>query len=280
MSGPAMPSCCHECRSRPTARRCSVSICTTTSPRSSDDVLGSYRALGDSRTGRPRQIGLSVPDRSAKPVARANRATARAAETRQRIVDAAASLFAEADYDKVAVSDIVESADVAHGLLFHYFGNKRGIYLEAMRATAAAMSEAFADIPDSTPDIQIRAALTSHLNYLSRHRGLALRMVLGGRGADPEAWEVFENARTAVLEAAATQLGLDAENAGVGLVGHSIVAAIDGATARWLEQDARIDVEQMVEWLVHIIVACLRTAPVLDPALNVDDAVEAILGRG
>ncbi|WP_371828293.1 TetR/AcrR family transcriptional regulator [Rhodococcoides fascians] len=196
------------------------------------------------------------------------------------MVDAAAGLFAEADYDKVAVSDIVESADVAHGLLFHYFGNKRGIYLEAMQATAAAMSEAFADIPDSTPDVQIRAALTSHLNYLSLHRGLALRMVLGGRGADPQAWEVFESARTAVLAAAATQLGFDAENAGVRLVGHSIVAAIDGATARWLEEDVSVDIEQMVEWLVHIIVACLRTAPVLDPALKVDDAIETILGRG
>nr|WP_032405321.1 hypothetical protein [Rhodococcus fascians] len=149
-----------------------------------------------------------------------------------------------------------------------------------MQATAAAMSEAFADIPDSTPDVQIRAALTSHLNYLSLHRGLALRMVLGGRGADPQAWEVFESARTAVLAAAATQLGFDAENAGVRLVGHSIVAAIDGATARWLEEDVSVDIEQMVEWLVHIIVACLRTAPVLDPALKVDDAIETILGRG
>ncbi|QII08186.1 TetR/AcrR family transcriptional regulator [Rhodococcoides fascians A25f] len=221
-----------------------------------------------------------MPDRSAKPVARVNRATARAAETRQRLVDAAVGLFAEADYDKVAVSDIVKSADVAHGLLFHYFGNKRGIYLESLRATASAMSQAFADIPDSTPDVQIRAALTSHLEYLRVHRGLALRMVLGGRGADPEAWEVFENARTAVLEAAAIQLGLDADNAGVRLVGHSIVAAIDGATARWLEQDVRVDVEQMVEWLVHLIVACLRTAPVLDPTLDVDDAIETILGTG
>lgn len=219
-----------------------------------------------------------MPDRATKPAARAVRAAARAAETRQRLIDAAVALFAEADYDKVGVADIVESADVAHGLLFHYFGNKRGIYLESMRATASAMSQAFADIPDSTPDVQIRAALTSHLEYLSVHRGLALRMVLGGRGADPEAWEVFEGARTAALQAAATRLGLDAENTGVGLVGRSIVAAIDGATVRWLEGDVDIDVEQMVEWLVHLIVACLRTAPVLDPSLNIDDAVASLRG--
>ncbi|WP_415976213.1 TetR/AcrR family transcriptional regulator [Rhodococcus sp. 077-4] len=221
-----------------------------------------------------------MPSRSSKPVARANRATARAAETRQRLIDSAVALFAEADYDKVGVADIVESADVAHGLLFHYFGNKRGIYLEAMQATAAAMSEAFTEIPDSTPDVQIRAALTSHLNYLKLHRGLALRLVLGGRGSDPEAWEVFENARTAVLTAAAGLLGLNPANAGVRLVGRSIVAAIDGATARWLEDESGEDLEidHMVEWLVHLIIACLNTVPVLDPTLDVDDAVALLRG--
>ncbi|MGB7239891.1 MAG: helix-turn-helix domain-containing protein [Rhodococcus sp. (in: high G+C Gram-positive bacteria)] len=219
-----------------------------------------------------------MPDSSAKPAARASRAAARAAETRQRLIDAAVELFAEADYDKVGVADIVEAADVAHGLLFHYFGNKRGIYLEAMRATAAGMSEAFAGIPDSTPDVQIRAALTAHLTYLSLHRGLALRMVLGGRGADPEAWEVFDNARTVVLSGTAALLGLDADNAAVKMVGRSTVAAIDEATARWLDDEASFTIDHMVEWLTHLIVACLRSGPALDPTLSVDNAVATLLG--
>lgn len=219
-----------------------------------------------------------MPDSSAKPAARASRAAARAAETRQRLIDAAVELFAEADYDKVGVAGIVEAADVAHGLLFHYFGNKRGIYLEAMRATAAGMSEAFAGIPDSTPDVQIRAALTAHLTYLSLHRGLALRMVLGGRGADPEAWEVFDNARGLVLSATAELLGLDADNAAVKMVGRSAVAAIDEATTRWLDDEASFTIDHMVEWLVHLIVACLRSGPVLDPTVSVDNAVATLLG--
>jgi AcrR family transcriptional regulator len=226
----------------------------------------------------PRQIGHTVPDRSTKPVARAARVSARAAETRQRLIDAAVALFAEADYDKVAVSDIVESADVAHGLLFHYFGNKRGIYLEAMQATAASMASAFAEIPASTPDVQIRAALTAHLNYLREHRGLALRMVLGGRGADPEAWGVFESARTAALEAAAAMLGVPSDNTAIQLVGRSIAAAIDGATTHWLEADTGVETEEMVEFLVQLVVACLGTAPTLDPTLELDRVISALQG--
>jgi hypothetical protein len=49
------------------------------------------------------------------------------------------------------------------------------------------------------PSQQLRRALTSNLRYLSRRLGLALRLVLGGRGADPEAWEVFEAAAGAPL---------------------------------------------------------------------------------
>lgn len=214
----------------------------------------------------------STPSRSA---ARA----AQAAETRQRLIDTAISLFSENDYDKVGVGDISKAADVAHGLLFHYFGTKRGIYLEAMRSTAAAMSHAFAVIPDASPTEQIRAALTAHLTYLRDHRGLALRMILGGRGADPEAWQVFDDARTTVLVGAAALLGVDPENEAVRLMGRAAVAAVDETTARWLEVESRFGVDAIVETLIHTIAGCLRSVPVLDPDVAVDHAVALLLGE-
>ena len=55
--------------------------------------------------------------------------TLQAAETRQRLIEAAIKQFSEHNFEDVAVTDIVKTAGVAHGLLFHYFGNKRGIYL-------------------------------------------------------------------------------------------------------------------------------------------------------
>jgi AcrR family transcriptional regulator len=50
----------------------------------------------------------------------------------------------------VAVGDIAKSAGVAHGLLFHYFGTKRGIYLAALRRAALdldASCDVSADLP-------------------------------------------------------------------------------------------------------------------------------------
>jgi AcrR family transcriptional regulator len=214
-----------------------------------------------------------VPNSTARIAARA----AQAAETRQRLVDAAVRLFSDLDYDKVGVSELAQEADVAHGLLFHYFGNKRGIYLEAMRVTAEALTRQFAGVRATTPAGQIREALTAHLRYLSRHRGLALRMVLGGRGADPEAWAVFENARTSALTYAAHMLSLDPHNPSLRLAGRSAVAAIDEATVQWLEDEDRFSIEQMVDWAVQLTVGCLRSAEVLDPTLTLDSAIQALL---
>lgn len=217
-----------------------------------------------------------------RPATRREARTAKAAETRRRLIETAVALFSENDYDKVGVGDIADTADVAHGLLFHYFTNKRGIYLEAMRATAESMTAVFTDIPVATPDVAVRAALTAHLNYLRGHRGLALRLVLGGRGADPEAWQVFEDARTAALQAAAQLLGLQADRPAVRLVGRTAVAAIDEATVQWLHLDDdatdAMDVTDVVETLVHLVAGCLRAAPVLDPTVDVEPAVLALIG--
>lgn len=47
--------------------------------------------------------------------------------TRQRMLEAAVELFADRPFDDVQVGKIAERAGVAHGLMFHHFGTKRGL---------------------------------------------------------------------------------------------------------------------------------------------------------
>ncbi|WP_045824603.1 TetR/AcrR family transcriptional regulator [Williamsia herbipolensis] len=206
---------------------------------------------------------------SAKPSKRA----AQKAETRKRLVDVAIEVFSESDYEQVAVADIAARADVAHGLLFHYFGNKRGIYLEAVRTTADQLNAAFVFRPGSTPRELVRTALRQHLEYLREHRGLALRLVLGGRGADPQAWEVYEAARWTALAAFAAVMGLDRDNPALRMVGRAAVSALDESTVQWLDNTDAFDVDHMVRWMESLIVACIQTAHVLDPGIDLDGAV-------
>jgi AcrR family transcriptional regulator len=201
---------------------------------------------------------------------------AQAAETRRRLIAAAVTLFSKTNFDDVAVADIAKEAGVAHGLLFHYFGSKRGIYLETMRETAAELDAAFVVDPTLPPARQLREALAAHLRYLAAHRGLALRLVLGGRGADPEAWEVFEAARQRALYNSAAAFGLDPNNRALRMMGRAAVGAIDEASIYWLENEQPFAIDALVESMVAMLASALRAAHDLDPSLEVGAALSAL----
>lgn len=57
-------------------------------------------------------------------------------ERRDQILLVAARLFGDRPYSEVSVSDIAGEAGIARGLLHHYFGSKRELYLEVVRASA------------------------------------------------------------------------------------------------------------------------------------------------
>lgn len=52
---------------------------------------------------------------------------------RLQIIEAARSLYAERPYDHVSLAELARAAGVTRGLLHHYFGSKREIFLAVMR---------------------------------------------------------------------------------------------------------------------------------------------------
>src|SRR5438045_5535462 len=55
-------------------------------------------------------------------------------ERRAQILACARRLFSERNYAVVSTTDIAREAGVARGLLHHYFGTKRELYLEVVRS--------------------------------------------------------------------------------------------------------------------------------------------------
>jgi AcrR family transcriptional regulator len=56
------------------------------------------------------------------------------AATRHALLVAAQELFAELGYDATTVRAVADRAGVNQALLFRYFGNKRGLFLEAVQS--------------------------------------------------------------------------------------------------------------------------------------------------
>ncbi|MGH3237313.1 MAG: TetR family transcriptional regulator [Streptosporangiaceae bacterium] len=57
-----------------------------------------------------------------------------AAETRERLLRAAADVFARRGYDGTRVADIATAADVSNGALYAHFGSKAELLVAALRA--------------------------------------------------------------------------------------------------------------------------------------------------
>ena len=194
--------------------------------------------------------------------------------TRRKLLEAAVEHFSARHFDDVATSDITETAGVAQGLLFHYFENKRGIYLEALRDAANRLNAATTPPSgDGSPGTQFRRMLRAHLEYLSEHDDLALRLVLGGSGGDPEAWQIFDQSRWHTIEWTAQLLELDLARPALRLMLRSCAGALDEATTYWLKNERPFDPDAMVEVVVELLITSLHCAARLDPQIDVGNAV-------
>jgi AcrR family transcriptional regulator/ferredoxin len=72
-----------------------------------------------------------------------------AAETRERLLSAAADIFAERGYDGTRVADIAAAAGVSNGALYAHFASKAELLVQALRAHGRRLlAEAFAADPD------------------------------------------------------------------------------------------------------------------------------------
>ena len=59
------------------------------------------------------------------------------AQRREQILDAANALFAERPYDEVSIEDIASAAGVTRGLVHHYFGGRKEVYIGLLERLGA-----------------------------------------------------------------------------------------------------------------------------------------------
>jgi len=67
-------------------------------------------------------------------------------EKKKRIIDACMEEFACNGYDKASTNNIVKKAGISKGAIFHYFGNKKNLYLYILDYIISYMSKRLYDI--------------------------------------------------------------------------------------------------------------------------------------
>ncbi|HEX8983166.1 MAG TPA: TetR/AcrR family transcriptional regulator [Ktedonobacterales bacterium] len=116
--------------------------------------------------------------------------------TRQRLLDAAETVFAEKGYHGAAVDDIIQASDSSKGGFYFHFLNKEAIFLALIDALTpkleAAVDSAISAEPD--PVAQLDAALRIALETFTRHRRLSKILLVEavglGHGFDEKLMQV------------------------------------------------------------------------------------------
>lgn len=174
---------------------------------------------------------------------------------RQQILACARRLFSERNYASVSTSEIAREAGVARGLLHHYFGTKRDLYLDVVRTVMRMPSN---PVPLQRPGRGLEALISESverwLEMLERNRGTWLA-ALGtrGLGRDPEVEAILEEAREQASEhlVAALQTAEGVPEAPhVRAVVRAYAGFAEAAGVEWLER-SRLTREQVHVLLVQ-----------------------------
>ncbi|MEU3275050.1 TetR/AcrR family transcriptional regulator [Saccharomonospora sp. NPDC006951] len=129
-------------------------------------------------------------------------------ERKEQIFTCAALLFGERPYAEVSTSDIAARAGVARGLINHYFGTKRELYLAVVKRALSVPHEAVTQLPNGTLEERADAAVEWFLGMVSKQEKTWLAAITPeGIGRDAEVEHILDAADRAAADRVLEAMG-------------------------------------------------------------------------
>lgn len=157
------------------------------------------------------------------------------------------------------MAEIARDAGVARGLLHHYFGTKRELFLEVVRSLVEPPPGLFADddAGAGSRETALAAAVDRWLTVVERNRGTWLASVgAQGFGRDAELEAVLDVARERTADRVIALLGRDPSSASPQLraLVRAYASFAEAASLEWIERK-RLSREQTAELLLRSLLA-------------------------
>ncbi|GAB4344731.1 MAG: TetR/AcrR family transcriptional regulator [Candidatus Abyssubacteria bacterium] len=116
------------------------------------------------------------------------RAERRSKETREKLLNAAETIFLEKGYDNATTREISARADLGAGTFYVYFRDKRDIFDALVRRANRAMHRRWLEArkPGMSVEQQVVAALKVSFQYFSENAALARLILIEGPPVDAE----------------------------------------------------------------------------------------------
>lgn len=181
-------------------------------------------------------------------------------ERREQIFTCAARLFGERPYALVSTSDIAAEAGVARGLINHYFGTKRELYLAVIRRVVT-MPPLDGPFPlDGPLPERAHTAVDRFLDMVLSQGKMWLIATSEGIGRDPEVEQIIVDAerKSADRLLDAFDVPADAEaRTQLNAVVRAFAGMVKAAGREWLLRN-ELDRGQVHTLLYHTLVTMLE----------------------
>ncbi|MEV6320761.1 helix-turn-helix domain-containing protein [Nocardia sp. NPDC051787] len=152
--------------------------------------------------------GLSETSSSADP-ALPRRRRLEPDERRAQILACAIDMFGERPYAAVSTAELAQRAGVARGLINHYFGNKRDLYLAVVRRMVTLPKLDDMIVPTGTARERVDASVHWLLDTIAEHGSTWVKVTSHeGVGDDPEVQQILDAADDAAAERLLLMVGL------------------------------------------------------------------------
>ena len=178
------------------------------------------------------------------------------AQRRDQILDAASSLFADRPYDEVSIEDIASAAGVTRGLVHHYFGGRKEVYIALLERLGAQREERLRP-PVGRSARRLEDTVSRWLDWTEANRTVWLATIAHGEDiADPEVRRVVGDlVRRAVALLAAYHADIAEDSPRLRYALECWAGLNRAAIRRWLNGDATRDAthELLASTLEHVL---------------------------
>jgi AcrR family transcriptional regulator len=161
--------------------------------------------------------------------------TKRGAQTRRRLVDAAATVFSEYGYTAARIADMVRMAGISHGNFYRHFPGKDEILLAVLEEPLAELRRASGRGPDHGTVVDRAELIEANTRYFAayaRQRHL-FRVMREAAAVNPEF----------------ARLWLSVRQGFVGRTAHWLTALVEAGQLEAGQLEARADVDLLAETL-------------------------------
>ena len=173
------------------------------------------------------------------------------------ILDAANALFAERGYDEVSVEDIASAAGVTRGLVHHYFGGRKEVYIGLLERLGTLREEQLAPPVGRSARARLADDVSRWLEWTEQNRSIWLGTIAHGEDiADPDVRRVVTDlVRRAVALVAARHAEIADDSPRLRYALACWTGLNRAATRRWLRGQATRDAthELLASTLEHVL---------------------------